>query len=250
MKQWYRPVMRGVALGLLGMSWQLFSASATESNVMTNQDWHASLAGGVQLNSGNSDTKLYNASLSAERMGTIHELRLGADTAYGTDKGAANVDNSKGNAHYNYHFSKLWYALADLSANRDSIADLQYRCIGSPGLGYYLVKESDISLGIEAGPAYLRERKGGVEDQKITFRFAERGEWHLLKTSKIWEGVEYLPKANDFEQYLINAEAGAEAALTTLLNIRLIIKEAYDNNPAPGAQSNDVSITGALSVKI
>lgn len=212
--------------------------------------WELTLAAGTALNSGNSDTRLSSASAIYEYKGKVHELLLGADTAYGTDKGSANVDNSIGKADYHFRFSDPTYALADVSAARDAIAELQYRVIASPGLGLYLVKNDAISLGLEAGPGYVVERKGNVDDNAWTARAAERGEWQALPTSKIWEAVEYVPHLDDFTAYVITAEAGVQSAITTLLNVRLVVKDSYDNAPAPGRKPNDVSITGALAIKL
>ena len=212
--------------------------------------WELTLAAGTALNSGNSDTRLSSASAIYEYKGKVHELLFSADTAYGTDKGSANVDNSNGKADYHFRFTDLTYALTDVAAARDAIADLQYRVIASPGLGLYLVKSDTMSLGFEAGPGYVVERKGNVDDNAWTMRAAERGEWQALATSKIWESVEYVPHLDDFQQYVITAEAGAQAAITTLLNVRLVVKDAYDNAPAPGRKPNDVSITGALAIKL
>jgi len=244
------------ALAALGTAWA--GPAPVESDLLKTlkpgtsekKPWELTLAAGTALNSGNSDTRLSSASAIYEYKGKVHELLFSADTAYGTDKGSANVDNSNGKADYHFRFSKYTYALADATGARDGIADLQYRFIVSPGLGFYAVKNEDMSLGFEAGPGFLTERKGGEDDNAWTGRVAERGEWQALATSKIWESVEYVPHLDDFEQYLITAEAGVQSAVTTLLNVRLVVKDTYDNLPAPGRKSNDVSIMGALAIKL
>ncbi|MCX7010295.1 MAG: DUF481 domain-containing protein [Kiritimatiellaeota bacterium] len=212
--------------------------------------WELTLAVGTALNSGNTDTRLTTASVLYEYKGKPHELLLSSDIAYGTDKGDANVDNANGKANYHYRFSELAYAVAEASGTRDGIADLEYRFITSPGLGLYAIKNNAMSLGFEAGPGFLVERKGSEDNNAWTGRLAERGEWQALPTSKIWESVEYYPHLDDFEQYIITAEAGVQSAITTLLNVRLVVKDNYDNAPAPGRKSNDVNITGALAIKL
>ncbi|TAN37406.1 MAG: DUF481 domain-containing protein [Verrucomicrobia bacterium] len=218
----------------------------------TNQSaaWGLTLAAGAVMNSGNSDTTLYNISAEFERKGQRHELRLAGNANYGTDQGATTVDNAKGVASYHYRFSARWYAVADGSAFRDRIAAVNYRLIGSPGLGFYFIRNKRVALGVESGPAYLQENKGEVEDNRILLRCAERGEWLPLATSRVWEAIEFLPPVDHTQEYLLSSEAGAEAALTTLLNVRIVVKNIYDNNPAPGRKNSDVSITGALAVKL
>ncbi len=248
----------GLIIGVLVLGSVWAGAAPVESDLLKTlksttdekKPWELTLAAGTALNSGNSDTRLSTACAIYEYKGKVHEFLFSADTAYGTDKGSASVDNSNGKADYHFRFSKLTYALADVTGARDGIADLQYRFIASPGLGFYAIKNDTMSLGFEAGPGFLVERKGSVDDNAWTGRVAERGEWQALATSKIWESVEYVPHLDDFEQYLITAEAGVQSAITTLLNVRLVVKDSYDNEPAPGRKSNDVSIMGALAIRL
>lgn len=244
-----------LACGVLAGAWGV--AAPVEADLLktlkpvdAKKPWELTLAAGTALNSGNTDTRLTTASALYQYKGKEHELLLSSDFAYGTDKGDANVDNANGKVNYHFRFSELAYAVADASGTRDGIADIEYRFLISPGLGLYAIKNDTMSLGFEAGPGFLVERKGSEDNNAWTGRLAERGEWQALPTSKIWESVEYVPHLDDFEQYLITAEAGVQSAITTLLNVRLVVKDSYDNAPAPGRKSNDVSITGALAIKL
>jgi putative salt-induced outer membrane protein YdiY len=50
--------------------------------------------------------------------------------------------------------------------------------------------------------------------------------------------------------YLLKAQAGVEAALTTMLALVLTVDNTYDNEPAAGKDKNDLAITSALKISI
>lgn len=79
---------------------------------------------------------------------------------------------------------------------------------------------------------------------------AERFEHLLSETAKIWQSLEYLPAFDDFDLYLLHVEAGVEAALNSDLNLRVVVQDRYDSDPAPAAEHNDVSLIASLVYKI
>ena len=142
------------------------------------------------------------------------------------------------------------YGYFDLSYFYDEIGDIDYRITASPGLGYFLVKDAVQSFALETGPSYIWEKVGGVEDDYLGVRFFEKYERKLSDTAKVWESVEYLPRLDDFDDYLLSAEIGVEAAMNSSLSLRLVIVDKYDSTPAPEKKENDVTVTGSLVYKI
>jgi hypothetical protein len=54
---------------------------------------------------------------------------------------------------------------------------------------------------------------------------AERYELKLGDASKVWEATKYLPALDDFDNYLLSSEIGAEAAMNTHLSLRVLAQE-------------------------
>jgi putative salt-induced outer membrane protein YdiY len=237
------------SLTIWGAGWAC-AADAAPDPAKTKKPWEVTLAAGTSMNSGNTDTRLNTATAVYEYKGKPNELLLNLDYAYGTQGSTSNVDNASAKANYHYRFSDMAFAVADASATRDGIASLEYRFIASPGLGLYLLKNETVSLFIEGGPGYLMERKGDTDNNVWIGRAAERLEWRALATSKPWEAVEYIPHINDFNEYIINAEVGVEASVTSLLSIRLVFKDTYDSAPATGKKNNDATLAGSIGVKL
>ncbi len=213
------------------------------------------LSAGVGLTDGNSETLQANARLVTEgerdRLGSFKvgiDFNYGETTTDGVDE--TTVNNVKGFANARKTLTEKTFAYFDLSLAHDDVADLNYRLTVGPGLGLFLVKSDSSKLALEAGPTFVSEEKADEQDEYLALRFAENGELRFPGGAKIWEAVEYLPQADDFDRYLINAELGAEASLNSRLSLRLVLQDKYDSQPAAGRERNDLSLIGGIGVKL
>jgi len=214
------------------------------------EGWKPEIALGFTLTDGNSDTSMLTVNAAANRKWEEHEVLLGAKYAYGETDSETTTDNGEATAQYNYLFTERTYGYLKGAASYDDQADLDYRILLGPGVGYYFLKSDATALAGETGVAWRREKKGGEEDDAAVLRLAQRGEHKLSETSKIFESVEYMPNLDDFDLYLLTAEAGVEAALNASMNLRLVVQDKYDSDPAPDTESNDVTVTASLVWKI
>lgn len=208
------------------------------------------IALGVTMTDGNSDTLLGTASVLHDRKRDGYSLRLGADFAYGEDNSEKTTENAKGVAEYRRNTCERGYLFATLAALYDDIADIDYRAVLSAGPGYYLLKDEAVTMGVEFGPAYIREKVGGEENDDLALRFGERYDRQLSPTAKCWQALEYLPIADDFGDYLLNSEIGVEAAINSSASIRLVVKNAYDSTPATDREKSDTTVIGALAYRL
>jgi putative salt-induced outer membrane protein YdiY len=211
--------------------------------------WQSSISAGLTLTRGNSDTMLVTAAALTERKGPINEWSFGADGAYGENAGVENLYTLHGFGQVNHLFSEKLYGYLRVNALHDAIADLQYRITVGPGVGYYLLKETNTTLAAEAGSAVVFERLGTNDNTYATLRLAERFEHKFHDRARIWESVEILPQVNDLNNYLVNAELGIESALSKKLSLQTFAVDNYNNEPAGGHQKNDVKIVSGLKYK-
>jgi putative salt-induced outer membrane protein YdiY len=211
--------------------------------------WEASLNAGLNLTRGNKDTLLANGGIAAFRSFGQNEIRLGLDGAYGKTEEEQTVGNAKAAANYKRKLAHA-YGYVDASVLEDTIADIDYRAMIGPGVGYYVLDNSRAKLGLEAGVSYVYERVAGVQDDYVACRFAERLDVKLSDTAKCWEAVEYLPAIEDFQQYLLNAEAGIEAAINAHLSLRVVVQDAYNSRPGADREYNDLILTAGVSYRL
>ncbi len=233
-----------LGVGIAGMVAQAQTATTNAEPV-----WEKSAALGLTLTRGNSDTMLFTANALAARKGKKNEISLGADATYGENNDVKNAESLHGFIQYNRLFTERFYGYARLDGLHDAIADLKYRLTFSPGAGYYFIKNDRTRLSAEVGPGLIHENQGGKTKTYFTARAAERFELKLNDRVRIWQSLEFLPQVDDLDNYILNAEAGIESALTKKLSLRTFVQDTYDNVPAPGRQKNDVKLVTAIAYK-
>ena len=211
--------------------------------------WERSASVGLTLTEGNSDSVLVTAQALGVRKWDNHEMQLGASAAYGEVEDAKNADSLSGFAQYNHLFSERFYGYARLDAVHDDIADVDYRFTVGPGVGYYFIKNENTALSGEIGPSFIVEKVAGENSEYLALRIGEKFEHKFSERARMWQMAEILPQVDDWENFIVNAEIGAEASLTDRLTLRAYVQDTYDNQPAPGREKNDVKLVSALGYK-
>ncbi len=215
----------------------------------TDTGWVTSAAFGFSLAKGNTDNMLATGNLVTSRKWERNELDLGTDGTYGETDGVRSAGNIHGFGQFNRLFTERLFGLLRVDAVNDSVADVAYRLTVSPGAGYYLIKDTNTFLRLEAGPGFVFEKVGGETDDYVTLRIAERFETRLNDKVKLWQSVEFLPAVEDFSSYVINAEIGIDTSLTKKLSLRTFLQDTYDSTPADGLKKNDVKLVAAIAYK-
>jgi putative salt-induced outer membrane protein YdiY len=231
-----------VALGAAGLQ-------AQDATLATNAPpkWESSAAAGFTLTQGNSDSVLFTAQVLTQKKWDIHEVRLGADVTYGETDDVKSADAAHAFGQYNRLFTERFYGYGRIDALHDAVADIEYRFLLSPGVGYYLIKNATTTLSVEGGPGFIFEKQGGEETGYVTARLAERLEHKFNENVRLWQSVEFLPQVDDLDNFLINAEIGVEAKLTERFSMKVFAVDNYDNEPAEGRESNDIKVVTALA---
>jgi putative salt-induced outer membrane protein YdiY len=221
---------------------------------ITTTNWHGNVAFGLSLARGNSDTFLMNASALAAREWGQNELKFGVDGQYGLNNwGQSNQTQSADSVHgfgdYKRLITDRFYGDLNVDGDHDDLAAIRYRLIVGPAAGYYFIKSDATKVNGEIGPSFIYEKLGSNTLSYVTLRVSEHAEHAFNKGSKIWEQVDYLPQVDDFNNYLVNSEVGAEAALNTRLSLRIVAKDQFNSMPAAGRKENDITLISSLVFK-
>ena len=244
-----RRIIHIFVLAVLAVSSHAADPSQT-AVVSTNQPaWESSVSAGLSLTKGNSDTLLTTAAFKTRKKTPANELAFGLDGSYGENDSVKNNETLHGVGQYNHLFSKRFYGFLNVEGLHDGIAQLQYRFTLSPGAGYYFLKETNTMLAGEIGPGLIFQRLGGVDATYTSLRLAERFEHKFNNNARVWQKVEFLPQLNKPDNFLVNAEIGAEAALTKTFSLQVTLQDDFINQPAPGRQDNDVKLISSLVYK-
>lgn len=229
--------------------------SHAQAVVTTTNKWQSSAAAGLTLTRGNSDTLLGTLSIATGKKWDQNEVSLGADGAYGRTKqdGKNNTtaESLHGFGQYNRLFTERFYGYGRIEGLHDGVADIKYRITISPGAGYYFIKTKPMELSGEVGPGYVHQKLGHDEQSYATLRVAEKFHYALSDRARLWESAEWLPQVDRFKNYIINAEIGIEADLSSSqkLSLRTYLDDTYNNVPAAGRQKNDAKLVAAIAYK-
>ncbi len=229
-------------------------SGATAAQAQANKSpWESSAALGFTLTRGNSSTLLFTGNVLASRKQGQNEIKLGADAVYGANQGVTSAQAFRGFGQYNRLFSDRTYGFVRAEALYDKIAQLQPRVTISAGLGHYFIKNDRTQLSGEVGPSLVYEhQKRGATSVDRTFmalRVAERLDHKISDKTKIWQSVEFLPQVDNFNNYVLNFEAGLETELYKNLALRTYVQDTYDAVPVPGRKKNDLRFVTAIAYK-
>jgi hypothetical protein len=262
------PIQRCGLLALLSVLWlgtaAVFAddapADAKKAEVKKEEPkkkkWESVATVGVTLSRGNSKNFLATGALGTKRSWEMDEALFGATAGYGnntTTVDGAKVETTtdsyvKGFGQWNHLFTPQFYGGVRITGDHDDVAALTYRFTVGPLAGYYFIKNTNSFLAMEFGPSYVREKFFSQDvDDYIALRFGERGEHKFHSGAKIWESIEWLPKIEDFQNYLVNAEAGVSAPVAKALSVSLVIQDTYKSIPANGKQKNDFKLIAGIA---
>jgi putative salt-induced outer membrane protein YdiY len=217
--------------------------------------WDTTAAAGVTLTRGNSETFLATLSLDTKRKWETEEANFGVLGGYGESKvtgiNTKHTEFLQGYGQYNHLFTERFYGALRLEGQYDGLAGIQYRLKVSPLAGYYLIKKRNMTLAVEGGPSLILEHLSGHPSRAYwAARLAERFEYKLTASTKVWESVEYLPKVDDWTRnYLANLEAGIDTSVNKHWSLRFVLQDQYANEPAPRRKKNDLRLIAGTAYK-
>ena len=196
-----------VAAGVMAAFAQT-STNLTAAAAPPKPKWDSSASLGLTLTRGNSDTTLLTVKLLTDRKDNVNELGLGADAAYGENNGAENAETLHGFGQWNRLFTDKFYSYARVEGLHDGIADIKYRAMIGPGAGYYLLKQTNTTLAVEAGGSMVFERLGNSDSSYETLRLAEHFEHKFAgHGARVWQRAEIMPQVDDFKNYIVNCRS-------------------------------------------
>jgi putative salt-induced outer membrane protein YdiY len=232
---------------------------AAVTNAPPPKHWESVAAAALTLTRGNSRSFLGTVSIDSKGKYGPDEFLLGGAAGYGDtvtkDSTGAEAttktqDYLKGYAQWNHLFTDRFYAGLKVDGLHDAIADINYRFTVDPMAGYYFIKKPQTELAGEIGPSYVYQQLDSQSAQSYAaLRVAERFNHTFANGAKIWESVEWLAQVDKFDNWIANAELGISAPMSKVLDVRLILDDTYNNQPAPGRQKNDLKLLAGIGYK-
>lgn len=208
--------------------------------------WAREISLGVNATKGNSDTQLVKAEAKASQEGVWD---MGVDGSYARSEGETKTEKAKGHLQYDEAVGARLYAGARVSAEYDGGAGLKYRVVAGPVAGLYLLREGTMDLSVEAGPSFIGEKKGDDREEYAAVRAAQKFSKNWSDRSKAWESVEYVPDLRGGDNYVVESQAGIEAAINSSLGLKVTVTHKYTAEPAEDKEREDVELVTSLTYR-
>jgi putative salt-induced outer membrane protein YdiY len=220
--------------------------------------WLIDLSAGYALSRGNSDTSDFLARAAViKKFEETWQLIAKGEYAWGEvkdqDTGEYDKTADRGllSAQANLFVIESGFLYGRSEISYDKIKKLDRRLDNGIGVGYELYRAEETYTSVEAGVAYIDSKyEDNQRDHGVHLRLAQSGSLVINERVTLIESVEYKPKFEDFDDYLINAEAALRVDLFSQIYFMLSVTDRYDNTPAAGTKRNDLSVISSLGVAI
>jgi putative salt-induced outer membrane protein len=211
--------------------------------------WNNSISAGLTLARGNTDITMVSGDYSTAKKTPKDEYSATLGAAFGEQDSKQTVDNYKGSIQWNHFLTTRFYDYLRGDGLRDYIADVDYRVTGGPGMGYYLLKDTNTTLSAETGVNYEAESLAGLNTSFTTVRLANKFEHKVNNHARFWQSLEVFPQVDEFGNYVVNFEIGAEANFTKSFGLKTYLDDNYYNRPAADHVKNDVKLVTGIAYK-
>jgi len=220
--------------------------------------WLIDFSAGYSLSRGNSDTSDFLARAAViKKFEETWQLIAKGEYAWGEvkdqDTGEYDKTADRGliSAQGNLFVIDNGFLYGRSEESYDKIKKLDRRLDNGIGAGYDLYRDGESYTAVEAGFSYIDSKyEDDQREHGIYLRLAQNGALVINERVTIVESVEYKPKFDDFDSYLINSEISLRVGLFSQLYFMLSVTDRYDNTPAAGTKRNDLSVISSLGVSI
>ena len=219
--------------------------------------WKSSVAAGLTITSGNSETTLATVGADTSRKTDHNEWSLGVDGAYGKSKvsGQTETTTTRGVASWIFavqpvvHRTFLWLRSCGRTARRGG--GPQISRIVEPWCRLLFHQEYQHRPLHRSRPGYVFQQQDNETTRYAALRVGEKFHQALSDRARLWQTAEWAPQVDRFNNYIINAELGVEADLTKdkKLALRSYVTDTFNNEPAPGRKQNDLTWVTAIAYK-
>jgi putative salt-induced outer membrane protein YdiY len=228
------------------------------------KNWHGELQVGADLTFSERDRQVYNGKSKLVYTNGPVKAFLDYDMTYGRSEvdvgrsGSTNVNRTmvtdanrmNGSVKVEYDLTKRWYLYNLAGAGYDEIRKIDLRWETGPGVGYHLIRTTNLIANVEAGFNYQNEEHtDGTSVKTFFYRFAENAAWKITPRLTWDEKFEYLPRVEDVGQYRFTFETNLRYAMLQNIFLNLSLIDIYDSEPAGGVARNDLQFRSSVGVR-
>ena len=223
---------------------------ATQLNAATVTDgWENSANFGLTLTRGNSETILLTTAFNfLNDNGTTQQL---ANLSYTFGESDSNTTADVLSTYYTWNklVSETTYYGFRAEGLRDDLAGIEYRLQATALYGIHLLKNDTTTFSVEFGPGYTVESVGDDNFDSSHIYLGQRASHKLSETSFITQSLAAYAPLEDLDNFNVIFNIAIESKVSENMNLRVALENTYTNNPADGADENDLKLISGISYK-
>ncbi len=208
--------------------------------------WKGDVAAGAIFQTGNSESTSVDIEANAarrredDRFTGKGQYLFASQKDKTTSESSTTTDSYLVSGQYDYFLTKKLYLFGRVQAERDRVADLDFRGTGSVGVGYQWIESAKTNFSTELGVGYTYEDYKSQEARDfVSARAAYHVDHKLWQNVGVFHNLEYTPSLEDFANYKINADGGLRFTVTENLFTQLKMEWKYDSQPADNKDNSD-----------
>jgi len=211
-----------------------------------------SLAFGLALTGGNTDTRSYNLSFEFKRDPKLKNV-IKADGFYlrSSADGEATADTLRLGLRDEYSLSERIFVYGALGYLRDPFKDITYLINPQGGLGYKLCNTDAVTLTLNGGAGGVWEKNSGIDVKSSgTVNAGESFSLKLSENAKLTHNFTSLWKTSDFADALYHFDVALVASVVKNIGVKIEFNDDYKNvTPNPDIKKNDTAFVTSVQYK-
>lgn len=217
--------------------------------------WTGSVSAGATFIRGNTHSDSEAVALDAarrtdrDRITVLGNYYFAEEADRGSSEDHTTADNWFIKGQYDYFLGRTKnYLYGNVKYEKDRIAYLDKRVSPGAGWGYQWFESPDFNLNTEAGGTWIYERYTDPDETRTytAGRLAYHVDKSFNKAVKLYHNLEYIPSTKRIDTYLVNADAGLQASITSRLALDLKAQMAYNSQPAEDTKKTDTRYITSL----
>ncbi|MDH4062945.1 MAG: DUF481 domain-containing protein [Acidobacteriota bacterium] len=207
--------------------------------------WTGSLAAGLALTQGNSDTSTVNVAFDTKRdTGSDYLFKSTGLFIRGESEGALTTNRLALDARVDRKLNDRTSLYVQGVYLRDQFKQIDYLVSPTVGVSQWLVKNDRTELAFDGGVGLVWEKNPDRDVQTSgAVTVGQNFKQKLSETAEVTQRVSALWKMDDFNDALYIFGVGVAANLTAQTQIKAELLDTYKNRtPSPDVQTNDVAV--------
>jgi len=205
---------------------------------------------GVDLVFSEKQRQLYSGRFKVAYVYDLFRNLFDYSFAYGKTDGLVSDNRMFGSSKTDFDLGKRIYVYNLGGAGYDEVRKIDLRYELGPGVGYHLIKRTNLVLNTELGVNYQAQyQSDNTQTELFLYRVAENSSWAVNGRVTVDEKFEFFPRIEDWLKYRFRFESNLRYALLGNLAFVVTVLDQYDTQPATKVSNNDLQLRSSVTVK-